>query len=441
AQIGAAKITDTHGYGTLTLKGVFEKSSNVGFALAVNKYYHDSPKRFVEKLYQMGLNEPLPMQIAGSRAPVIRKPGDRFWDKTTLTNMAYGYALLITPLKTLTFYNAVANDGKMVSPLLVKELRQYGQTLRTYRAQTMVNSIASKKTIAQVREAMEAVVDEGTAKILRNPYYKVGGKTGTAQVSHNGRYADRNGGRHYLATIVGYFPADHPKYSCLVSLKTYNGPGHRRFYYGATLAGPVFKAIADRVYAKNTAWQTPISKRKKRKEETPLLKAGRAEEIREVAYHFEVPYKGRRGEAAWRGIVAVDSATIHYIGYDSWSNDVPSVIGMGLKEALYLLERRGMTVSFSGAGGVESQSVAPGTPVRRGMTIHLALGTDSLPQGIYLPSFQKPDSSAHKTAKGSSDASPDDSATKRAQKAQGEAPASSSKETSHKASDFEYREE
>lgn len=133
AIIGRTKVTDTHGYGLLTLKGVFEKSSNVGFAKAVNKYYKDDPKRFVEHLYKMGLNEPLHLQIAGGQNPVIRKPGDRWWDGTTLTNMAYGYALLLTPMKTLTFYNAVANDGRMVSPLFVKELRQYGQTLRTYR--------------------------------------------------------------------------------------------------------------------------------------------------------------------------------------------------------------------------------------------------------------------------------------------------------------------
>lgn len=111
AIIGRTKVTDTHGYGLLTLKGVFEKSSNVGFAKAVNKYYKDDPKRFVEHLYKMGLNEPLHLQIAGGQNPVIRKPGDRWWDGTTLTNMAYGYALLLTPMKTLTFYNAVANDG------------------------------------------------------------------------------------------------------------------------------------------------------------------------------------------------------------------------------------------------------------------------------------------------------------------------------------------
>ena len=397
AIIGRTKVTDTHGYGLLTLKGVFEKSSNVGFAKAVNKYYKDDPKRFVEHLYKMGLNEPLHLQIAGGQNPVIRKPGDRWWDGTTLTNMAYGYALLLTPMKTLTFYNAVANDGRMVSPLFVKELRQYGQTLRTYRARTMVSSIASDETLKEVRAAMRGVVEEGTGRILKSRYYKVGGKTGTAQIPVNGRYTDRNGGRHYLATMVGYFPEDDPKYSCLVALKTYNAPGHRRFYYGASLAGPVFRAIADRVYAKNTAWQDPLSQRKEKTDEKPRLKAGCADEMREVAYRFDVRYEGRRGRTDWRGVEAVDSAGIAYTSYEGWSDEVPSVVGIGLKEAVYLLERRGMVVAFSGVGGVESQSVPAGTKVRRGMLIRLELGCTPLEPGIYLKE-KKADSSADSVA-------------------------------------------
>ena len=133
----------------------------------------------------------------------------------------------------------------------------------------MVSSIASDETLKEVRAAMRGVVEEGTGRILKSRYYKVGGKTGTAQIPVNGRYTDRNGGRHYLATMVGYFPEDDPKYSCLVALKTYNAPGHRRFYYGASLAGPVFRAIADRVYAKNTAWQDPLSQRKEKRMKSP----------------------------------------------------------------------------------------------------------------------------------------------------------------------------
>ena len=376
AVIARAKVNDTHGYGKLTLKGVFEKSSNIGFALAVNKYYRDKPENFVRHLCKMGLDRPLDLQIAGEQRPVIHQTDSKWWNGTTLTMMSYGYALRLTPLKTLTFYNAVANDGKMVSPLLVKELRQYGQTLRTYRSHVMVPSIASKETLAAVRAAMRGVVEEGTGRVLKSPYYKIGGKTGTAQIPFDrGGYMDRNGGRQYLATMVGYFPEDNPKYSCLVAVKTYNGPGHRRTYYGASLAGPVLKAIADRVYAKNTEWQAPVSKNKTGKiAERPQIKGGRVDEIREIAYRFDVPYEGHRKEKTWKEVEAVDSTGILYREYDETSGLVPSVVGMGLKEAVYLLERNGMLVSFSGVGRVEWQSVRPGTTARRGMPVSLRLG-------------------------------------------------------------------
>lgn len=395
AMVGRAKVVDSHAYGVLTLKGVFEKSSNVGFAKAVNKYYRDNPKRFVDHLCKMGIDRPLGLQIAGEQKPVIRNTDDKWWDGTTLTMMAYGYALRLTPLKTLTFYNAVANDGRMVSPLLVRELRQYGQTLRTFHSETMVSSIASKETLDEVREAMRGVVEEGTARVLKSPYYKVGGKTGTAQIAM-GRsgYTDRNGGRHYLGTMVGYFPADNPKYSCIVTIKTYNAPGHRRIYYGAPLAGPVFRAIADRVYAKNTAWQTPVSQRREKTGEKPQVKAGNVDEIREVAYRFNVPYDGHRGEQAWKQVSAVDSSGVAYAGYDPRSGVVPSVVGMGLKEALYLLEREGLVVAFSGVGRVETQSVPAGTRARRGMYVSLRLSPEAMERGSYGPTL--PDGKARK---------------------------------------------
>ncbi|WP_418680005.1 penicillin-binding protein [Alistipes ihumii] len=380
--IGRAKVVDSHACGLLTLKGVFEKSSNVGFAMAVNKYYRDDPKRFVDHLCKMGLDQPLGLQIAGEQKPVIRKPGDKWWDGTTLTMMSYGYALRLTPLKTLTFYNAVANGGKMVSPLLVKELRQYGQTLRTFGARTMVSSIASRETLEEVREAMRGVVEEGTARRMRSRYYSVGGKTGTAQIAM-GRsgYTDRNGGRHYLGTFVGYFPEDDPKYSCLVAVKTYNAPGHRRYYYGGTVAGPVFKAIADRVYAKNTAWQKPVSETGGKSAKKPFVKAGRVEQMREVGYRFDIPYEGRRREKPWKELASIDSTGAVYTEYDERGGKVPCVVGMGLKDAIYLLERQGMIVSFSGAGTVLSQSVPAGSKARRGQTVSLILGVEPLPEG------------------------------------------------------------
>ncbi len=374
--VGKVKVIDSHACGKVTLSEVFEHSSNVGFALAVNKYYKDKPKRFVDHINNMGLGLPMNVQIAGEPKYIIHYPGKPGWDGTTLTMMSYGYALRVTPLKTLSFYNAVANGGVMMRPLLVKELRQYGQTLRTYQPQTMGKPIATDKTLKKVQDALNKVVEDGTAKVLKNPYYSVAGKTGTAQIAQGRHgYTDSRGGRHYLATLVGYFPADKPRYSCIVVMKTYKGPNSRNTYYGASLAGPVFRAIADRVYASSTEWQMPVSKTRPAIEgKYPVIKYGEAAEYRYVARRFDAPFPGRdhkgwigMGKPAdslsrdsFRDIVAVEGV-------------VPDVTGMGLKEALYLLESAGLKVIIYGKGSVYAQSLKAGTSVPRGESIAITL--------------------------------------------------------------------
>ena len=270
---------------------------------------------------------------------------------------------------------AVANDGKMVRPMFVKELKQYGQTLRTFPPEVMVPSIGSPKVIAQVQEALRGVVNDGTARGLKNPYYSVAGKTGTAQIAMGRHgYTDRFGGRHYLATLVGYFPADKPRYSCIVAIKTYNGPGRRGTYYGASLAGPVFRAIADRVYARNTSWQTPLSERSDKADGVPALKSGRADEVRRVARRFDVPYTPERG-VQWQCLAKADSTGMELAPLSGEpSGAVPQVVGMGIKEAIYLLEREGLRVAFSGTGCVRSQSIPAGAPAQRGALVVLQLG-------------------------------------------------------------------
>ena len=376
AYVGGATVVDTHDYGELTLAEAFEHSSNVGFAKIVNKYYADNPGRFVDKLRKMGIDKPMPMQIPGSPDPVMRTPGERWWDGLTLTMMSYGYALRLTPLKTLTIYNAVANGGKMISPVFVRELRQYGETLRTYHTETMVAKIASDKTVEAIRRTMEGVVEHGTAGVLKNPYYSVAAKTGTAQVAiGSSGYTDAGGGHHYLGTMAGFFPADNPKYSCIVVIKTYRGPGKwDNTYYGAPLAGPVFRAIADRVYVKNTQWQSPVSSAMAKTAEHPPVKAGNNDEVRAVARRFDVPYDAVR-RAGWVAAGQSDSTgrTVYPV-ITPEAGVVPSVVGMGLKDAVYLLESGGFVVAFTGAGKVASQSVAAGSNAPRGTLVALSMG-------------------------------------------------------------------
>lgn len=392
AKVGIRVVTDTHAEGTIPLRRVFEVSSNVGFAKAVHQTYASNPGRFVDFVRGMGLGEPLGIDMGGEREPLIKHPGEKgsAWDGMSLVMMSYGYALEITPMHTLALYNAVANGGVMVRPHIVREVRNYGQTVYEYPVDTINPAICSPRTIGLVRECLAGVVDEGTGRILKNPYYVVAAKTGTAQMAfQNGGYMDRNGGRNYLATMVGYFPADNPKYSCIVAIKTYNGPGNRNTYYGASLSGPVFKAIADRVYAVNSSWHDRIHDNGRHMAATTgEIKAGRSDQLKTVSerLHMGLPLEGGMEQWAYIRRDTTDKKNVNYIcreepaGYagEEMADAVPSVIGMGLKDALWLLESKGFDVAFTGAGRVLSQSLDPGTQAVPGQTIELKLGTKRL---------------------------------------------------------------
>ncbi len=233
------------GLGKITARQVFEHSSNVGTAKIIYENYKDNPRRYVDRLYSMQINKPLDLQIKGEGKPVIRYPGEKLWSGISLPMMAYGYEVQMTPLQILTFYNAVANDGKMVKPRFVTEVRDGNWPVKTYDSEVITNAICSRSTIRKAQSLLEGVVENGTAKNLRNSNYKIAGKTGTAQIA-NEKYGYRSGERiSYQASFVGYFPADDPLYSCIVVV---NAPSNF-VYYGNVVAGPVFKEISDKVYA------------------------------------------------------------------------------------------------------------------------------------------------------------------------------------------------
>jgi cell division protein FtsI (penicillin-binding protein 3) len=382
AVIGRAIVTDDHPENhPITLRRVFEVSSNIGFSKLVHEKYGADPARFVDHVCKIGLDKPLHVQIPGSLAPVIRRPGDTYWTKgLTLEKMAYGYSFEITPMRTLCLYNAVANGGRMLSPLLVKELRQYGDPVRTFKSETIVESVCTPRTLALVREGLEKVVEEGTAIGLSNKNYQVAAKTGTAQVAFTrretaggrGGYVDIHGGRRYVASMVGYFPADKPKYSCIVVMQTYFGQGNYNTYYGASLSGPVFKAVADRVFSSQISWHESVAEGREPLREPVPLKGGRPEDSRKVASKLDLPLDAPRGMKGW-AIAQPDSATMHLVSIDVTPAKVPQVVGMGLKEAIYLLESSGLRAAFSGRGVVVSQSLAPGTSAQRGTAVYLRL--------------------------------------------------------------------
>jgi cell division protein FtsI (penicillin-binding protein 3) len=382
ATIGRAVVTDDHPEtGPITLRRAFEVSSNIAFSKLVHEKYGADPARFIDHVCEKGLDKPLHVQIPGSLAPVIRRPDDRYWTRgLTLEKMAYGYSFEITPMRTLCLYNAVANDGEMISPLLIKELRQYGRTEREFLSQTIVEQICTPRTLAMVREGLEKVVEDGTGIGLSNARYKVAAKTGTAQVAFprnqtpggRGGYVDIHGGRRYVATMVGYFPADKPKYSCIVVMQTYFGPGNYNTYYGASLAGPVFKAVADRVFSSQISWHESVGEGREPLHGPVPLKGGRGDEIRRVASRLDLPLEAPRSAKGW-AVAVPDSVTTRLRAVEVDPAKVPSVVGMGLKEAVYLMESSGLRVAFSGRGAVATQSLHPGTPARRGEVVVLRL--------------------------------------------------------------------
>ncbi|MCD8185366.1 MAG: transpeptidase family protein, partial [Rikenellaceae bacterium] len=378
--IGGRQVRDSHGGPKrLTLKEVFDESSNVGFARAVYEHYRDTdrtksrPQRYIDQLTRLGVRDTLPFQIEGYKGPWIKQPDAQSWSNWSLQSMAYGYELEITPLQTLVLYNAVANDGKMMAPLIVKELRQYGETVKTFEPKVLRRRISSPQTIALAQQSLRSVATDGTGKRLQIQDLPIAVKTGTAQIPNRNQGYRRSGAMDYLATLAGYFPADDPKYSLIVAIETHTGPGGGAIYYGGSLAGPVFKAIAERVYGTSIDWNPPVAEQSALSEELPLVKGGNERKVKKVLDQLKIPY---RAEKEVRGFARIESDSagmqlVSFVGEDVAS--VPDVTGMSLQDAVRLLESRGMNVSFSGKGTVVRQSVAAGNPAISGQNVHLTL--------------------------------------------------------------------
>jgi cell division protein FtsI (penicillin-binding protein 3) len=284
--------------------------------------------------------------------------------------MSIGYETLMTPMQTLAFYNAVANDGVMVKPLFVKEVRRNGKLIQRNDPVVLNPAIASRETIKKARIMLESVVtEEGTASNLRFGAYSIAGKTGTAQIA-NAKYGYKYAQEvSYQASFVGYFPAEAPEYTCIVIV---NGPSNN-VYYGNQVAGPVFKEIADKVYVQRFDLQQPVDPiENPLAVHVPVSKSGNAEDLKLIFNAFEVPYADGSNDYAWvttqSGIdsVKLERRTIP-------EQKVPNVVGMGLRDALYLLESAGLRVRVEGAGMIVKQSIAPGVQAAPGKSITIQL--------------------------------------------------------------------
>lgn len=366
--VNGRTVYDTEDHGTdATIKQAFEHSSNVGMAKLSMTYYAKNPTRFINHIKQLRLDEPTGIDLMGETTPVIKTPKSRTWSSTSLPWMSFGYEVLVSPLQTLMLYNAIANNGKMMKPYLVNAVQENGVNIHENHPQVVEESVCSNKTLKLLRECLEGVCTEGTAaELFRGSAYKVAGKTGTALMANGSRgYSDHI----YQSTFAGYFPADHPQYSCIVVIK--NKP-FAPVYYGAKVAGPVFKEIADKLYAQNIDAGRGIKQMALRKDSSNYLYAGATEDIKEVLEKLNIKYRDSSRQEEWARMYGVNTQPV--LGKRIVSDNImPDTRGMGLKDVLYLLEGRKMKVVFRGRGKVISQSIEPGTPVSNHQTVILEL--------------------------------------------------------------------
>lgn len=356
------------GYGVISASECIQKSSNVGVSYFIDKFYYNNPEKFVDGLYRIGLAEDLKLSIPGYACPRIRRPDkDRSnWSKTALAWMSIGYETQVPPISTLAFYNGIANGGKMLRPRFVRSLMKNGEVAREYPVEVVRERMCSPQTLKDIQTCLELVVSKGTGKKVRTPNFLIAGKTGTAQIwTKAGRTSE------YLVSFVGYFPADNPKYSCIVCIQK-NPPAA-----GGTSCGPVFRRIAETVMAK-TMRPSFAEVRDTTNHIWPYVKSGDMHATKRVLTDLRVPYRYKGAEDAWIKAETHESGLV-LEGNSTERNLMPDVIGMGVRDALFLLENKGLRVSVSGVGKVVSQSIPAGTPLksRQKVAIHLEIGKNN----------------------------------------------------------------
>ena len=337
------------GYGTLKVEDILGQSSNIGVSTIIDEAYSSNPAAYVDGLHREGVGIPLDLPFVGKGEPVVPHPNSkiRFWSKSDLPWMSIGYVTMLPPISTLTFYNAIANGGKMVKPRFVKAELKDGMVIREFPTEVIKERICKPSTLRDIQYCLEHVVSGGLGKKAGNggKYFKVSGKTGTAQFSENGSYASNK----YMVSFCGYFPSDDPKYSCIVCIKKQGLPAS-----GGGQCGPVFREISQYIMSRDS-----------------VQNAAMAADTNSVFVPEVTKGSSRRATAIVEGMGLVNKH-LNLVEADTMSlNKVPDVTGMGVKDAVYALQQRGMRVRINGCGQIAKQDIAPGTPATKGKTITL----------------------------------------------------------------------
>ena len=359
------------GYGVIDVTKVLMVSSNIGVSRVIDENYHNQPEKYVEGLYKLGIATPLNLDIPGAaKKPYIRKPTKENWYKTALPWMSIGYETQVPPMNTLAFYNAIANNGVMVKPKFVKSIMKDGQVIEEIPTEVLNPAIASPKTIEQIQVILEKVVSQGLGKPAGSKQFHVSGKTGTAQVS-KGSGGYKSGTMQYLVSFCGYFPSEAPKYSCIVAIQKSGLPAS-----GGLMAGSVFSEIAERVYAKHLAQDLQEAK-DSTSVLTPDVKHGNLANARYILDEIDITTTGvekhDESKPLWGDVTHHPNQDIALTPKEIGEKKVPKVIGMGAKDAVYLLESLGLKVHLSGMGKVRNQSIPAGNTLVKGKTIQLRL--------------------------------------------------------------------
>ena len=368
------RIKDSHlGAGNITVKEAFMRSSNVAFAKLAEQFYHDDPNKFIGHLQRFRLHKMTGIEIvASSGKPTIKTPANRSWSKTTIPYMAHGYEELVTPLHMLMLYNAVANNGKMMRPYLVNAIRDYGVDIKIIEPEILVEKICSDQTLAQAKECLKAVVDSahGTGhRILFDSAYSISGKTGTAVTALDNKGYNK-GNKIYQASFIGFFPSEKPMYTMAVVIQ--NSRESKKIY-GADVSGTVFKEISDRIYsrfiANNKMNIIPAV------DSSLYSSYGMKNDYQSIFSYMNINYKDSAPGGYWRNMSMQNNGASLFI-VDSSLDKVritPDVTGMGLKDAVYMLENKGLIVEAKGRGRVLNQSLIAGTNFIKGQKISLML--------------------------------------------------------------------
>lgn len=360
----AMKDAKPHNYGRVTVQRAFELSSNVGISQLANQHYKDTPQQFIDHLKRFHLDQLTGVEVKGEGKPLIKNSGDEGWSLLSIPWMSVGYEVKLTPLQTLSFYNAIANRGTMMKPYLVESINAFGKPIKSFTPQIVEQQICSAPTIEKLHHMLVGVVENGTARYrLFSNNYGIAGKTGTAQIAQgSGGYA-----KVYQSSFVGYFPADRPQYSCIVVV---TAPS-KGVYYGGSVAGPVFKEIADKIYANQIQLQTEEALADRLAPSVAAHQSGFAEDFNQVYAALGLTATKMVEEPWVYTIRDQDSLTVQTLNIPK--DKVPNVRGMGLRDALYVLENRGLQVKVQGHGKVYHQSVLPGTPATPGRKILIKL--------------------------------------------------------------------